>query len=403
MARARPEVDVLAFEVFEPAAAALVARLVREDVTNVRVAPVDAVAGLERLVPAGALTEVWTFFPDPWPKPKHHKRRLVDAAFADLVASRLAPGRALAAGDGLGRVRRPDARRRSTRTPPSSPSAEERGDRPVTRFERRGLAEDRAIADLVYRRAGLTCRAGGWTSRTTGPGSRAGPPSPGSGPSPASSSAGRPPCCASTRRPRWSAPAAPTPACTPAARSPTSTCPTTSARRPRSSTAGWPGCCPPDLVVSSVRAAPPGFDARFAAVWRRYVYRLADDRDAARPAAARLRAGRARRRSTSTGSPRSAPDLLGLHDFAAFCRRREGATTIRTLLDLGAERVAAGPLAGVVEVTVRADAFCHSMVRSLVGALVAVADGRRDRGLAGRRCSTRPRGTRRCRCCRPAA
>ena len=72
------------------------------------------------------------------------------------------------------------------------------------------------------------------------------------------------------------------------------------------------------------------------------------------------------------------PALLGLHDFAAFCKRREGATTIRTLLDLEVSRVASGPLAGVVEVTVRADAFCHSMVRSLVGALVAVMDGRRD-------------------------
>ncbi|MGI3782742.1 MAG: hypothetical protein ACRYG2_18430 [Janthinobacterium lividum] len=83
---------MLAFEVFEPAAAALVARALREDVTNVRVAPVDAVAGLDRLVPDGSLAEVWTFFPDPWPKLKHHKRRLVDAAFADLVAARLVPG-----------------------------------------------------------------------------------------------------------------------------------------------------------------------------------------------------------------------------------------------------------------------------------------------------------------------
>jgi len=70
--------------------------------------------------------------------------------------------------------------------------------------------------------------------------------------------------------------------------------------------------------------------------------------------------------------------LLGLRDFGAFCRRREGATTVRTLLDLGARRVPAGPLTGVVEVTVRADAFCHSMVRSLVGALVAVGSGQRD-------------------------
>ena len=140
---------------------------------------------------------------------------------------------------------------------------------------------------------------------------------------------------------------------------------------------------PPDLVVPSVREAPAGFDARFAAVWRRYVYRLADERTRRDP----LLRGFVQDVPGTLDLDRLAavvPDLLGLRDFAAFCRRREGATTIRTLLDLGAERVAAGPLAGVVEVTVRADAFCHSMVRSLVGALVAVADGRRDRAwLAG--------------------
>ena len=70
--------------------------------------------------------------------------------------------------------------------------------------------------------------------------------------------------------------------------------------------------------------------------------------------------------------------LLGLKDFGAFCRGREGASTIRTLLELSGRRVASGPMAGVIECTVRADAFCHSMVRSLVGALVAVATGRRD-------------------------
>ena len=68
--------------------------------------------------------------------------------------------------------------------------------------------------------------------------------------------------------------------------------------------------------------------------------------------------------------------LLGLRDFAAFCKHREGATTIRTLLDCHAERL--DDPCGTVEVTVRADAFCHSMVRSLVGALTAVASGRRS-------------------------
>jgi tRNA pseudouridine38-40 synthase len=135
---------------------------------------------------------------------------------------------------------------------------------------------------------------------------------------------------------------------------------------------------PPDVVVSSVRLAPPGFDARFAAVWRRYVYRLADAETVRDP----LLRGFVQDVPGTLDLDRVAavvPDLLGLHEFAAFCRRREGATTIRTLLDLSAARVATGPLRSVVEVTVRADAFCHSMVRSLVGALVAVADGRRDR------------------------
>jgi tRNA (guanine-N7-)-methyltransferase len=153
MARARPEVDVLAFEVYEPAVAALVARLVREGVPNVRVAPVDAVAGLARLVPAGALAEVWTFFPDPWPKSRHHKRRLVDPAFADLVASRLRPG-------GLWRLATDwadyaDQMRTVLDGHPAFVGEDDghsRRDRPVTRFEQRGLAEDRAITDLGYRR-----------------------------------------------------------------------------------------------------------------------------------------------------------------------------------------------------------------------------------------------------------
>ncbi len=131
----------------------------------------------------------------------------------------------------------------------------------------------------------------------------------------------------------------------------------------------------PEIVVRSIALAPTGFDARFAAIWRRYVYRLVDD---ALPDPL-LRAGitAVRRPVDLEVFNASAAGLLGLHDFAAFCRRRDGATTVRTLLRCHAERVATGPYAGVVEVTVIADAFCHSMVRSLVGALVTVADGRR--------------------------
>jgi tRNA pseudouridine38-40 synthase len=134
---------------------------------------------------------------------------------------------------------------------------------------------------------------------------------------------------------------------------------------------------PPDLLVRRVAPAPAGFDARFGAVWRRYVYRVTD---AGTPLEPLLR-------HQVVAVPvdldlerihAAAPVLLGLRDFGAFCRRREGATSIRTLLELGARRVPEGPWTGVVELTVRADAFCHSMVRSLAGALVAVGSGRRD-------------------------
>lgn len=135
---------------------------------------------------------------------------------------------------------------------------------------------------------------------------------------------------------------------------------------------------PTDLVVTAVGLAPEGFDARFAAQWRRYVYRLADG-----PSPDPLLRGqvvRVRGPLDLEAMDAAGAALCGLNDFAAYCKRREGATTIRTLLDCHTARVADGSLAGVVEVEVRADAFCHSMVRSLVGALVAVGQGRHEPG-----------------------
>jgi tRNA pseudouridine38-40 synthase len=132
-----------------------------------------------------------------------------------------------------------------------------------------------------------------------------------------------------------------------------------------------------DCVVRRISIAPPGFDARFGAIWRRYVYRISDAGVPPDPlyryqiAQLPVEVDLARFNEAAAG-------LLGLKDFGAFCRGREGASTIRTLLELSGRRVASGPMAGVIEFTVRADAFCHSMVRSLVGALVAVATGRRD-------------------------
>jgi tRNA pseudouridine38-40 synthase len=127
---------------------------------------------------------------------------------------------------------------------------------------------------------------------------------------------------------------------------------------------------PDDVRLWSVTAASPGFDARFSALSRRYSYRVTDGPvDPLR-----------RRDTLAWGHPldlaamnAAAESLMGEHDFAAYCKRREGATTIRRLLALSWSRAADG----VLEARVEADAFCHSMVRALVGALLTVGEGRR--------------------------
>ena len=138
------------------------------------------------------------------------------------------------------------------------------------------------------------------------------------------------------------------------------------------------GILDPDVRVRRVVAAAAGFDARFSALWRRYAYRIADAPGSVDP----LARGHvlAWPRSLDLAAMNEASALLvGEHDFASFCKQREGATTIRTLLDLTWERDAAGRAVA----TVRADAFCHSMVRALVGCLVAIGEGRRSPAWAG--------------------
>ena len=135
------------------------------------------------------------------------------------------------------------------------------------------------------------------------------------------------------------------------------------------------GILPDDVVVRSAVVAAPGFDARFSALSRRYAYRLADS-PGARDPLTRTHVVPWPRRLDLGAMNLATSDLLGLRDFAAFCRRREGATTVRTLLELAWSRDDAGRAVG----TVRADAFCHSMVRALVGCLVAVGEGRRGPG-----------------------
>ncbi|MDP3713508.1 MAG: tRNA pseudouridine(38-40) synthase TruA [Mycobacteriales bacterium] len=131
------------------------------------------------------------------------------------------------------------------------------------------------------------------------------------------------------------------------------------------------GLLPEDVRVRRTSDAPAGFDARFSAVSRTYRYQVSDGPEQVDPL----------RRHDTLAWPRpldlaameeAATGLLGEHDFAAYCKKREGATTIREILGLEWRRE------DVLVMTVQADAFCHSMVRSLVGGFLAVGERRRE-------------------------
>lgn len=129
-----------------------------------------------------------------------------------------------------------------------------------------------------------------------------------------------------------------------------------------------------DVVVRRVGAVPATFDARFTALWRRYAYRICDDPAALDPL--RRREVLSWPRTLDEGAMNDAAfALMGGHDFAAFCKRRAGATTIRDLTELSWSR-----RAGLLTCRVVATAFCHNMVRSLVGCLLVVGEGREPVG-----------------------
>ena len=129
---------------------------------------------------------------------------------------------------------------------------------------------------------------------------------------------------------------------------------------------------PADVRVRHIVRAPAGFDARFSALRRHYLYRLSTAPYGVDPQDARYVTAWPRPLDVDAMAAASR-HLLGLHDFAAFCRHREGATTIRDLQRLDWSRDG-----DRVTAHVTADAFCWSMVRSLVGALLAVGEGRRE-------------------------
>lgn len=157
LAHAHPDADVVAFEVFQPAVASALSLLARQDITNARIVLADGTQGLRRLFAPGEIAQLWTFFPDPWHKARHHKRRLIDPGFAALAASRLAPGAhwrlatdwedyaqamraVLDATPGLAPGTVLDAEGWAPRYPA----------RPVTKYEARGTSAGRRIHDLDY-------------------------------------------------------------------------------------------------------------------------------------------------------------------------------------------------------------------------------------------------------------
>jgi len=143
------------------------------------------------------------------------------------------------------------------------------------------------------------------------------------------------------------------------------------------------GVLPADIRVHHIDVAPEGFDARFSPLERRYAYRVRDSATAVDPLTRRYVL--ALDKALDVDALNSASGMLtGLRDFAPFCRPRDGATTVRLLTEFSWARVTEGPDTGLVVATVRADAFCHSMVRALIGALLPVGYGRRDQDwLAG--------------------
>ena len=150
LAAARPDHDVLALEVWRPGIASSLAEVAAAGATNVRFCSIDAAWMLAHVLAPDSLAELWTFFPDPWPKKRHHKRRLVDAGIAHSAATRLQPGAWWRlATDWADYAAQMQAV--LDREPLLEGGIVERwAERPVTKFERKGLAAGRRITDLAY-------------------------------------------------------------------------------------------------------------------------------------------------------------------------------------------------------------------------------------------------------------
>ncbi|HET9576770.1 MAG TPA: tRNA (guanosine(46)-N7)-methyltransferase TrmB [Usitatibacter sp.] len=150
-----PGRDYLAIEVHAPGIGSLLRRIEELGLTNVRVIRHDAVEVLRDMIPPGSLAGIHVFFPDPWPKKRHHKRRLVQPAFAELAASRLAPGGILHVATDW-----EEYAQQVLEVLNGTPSlrntaggfAERPAARPETKFERRGIGLGHGVRDIVFER-----------------------------------------------------------------------------------------------------------------------------------------------------------------------------------------------------------------------------------------------------------
>lgn len=153
LAALRPDANVLALEVWLPGVAAGLAEVAAAGADNVRFCTVDAAWCLAETLGSASLQELWTFFPDPWPKTKHHKRRLVDTEFAALAGDRLEIGAAWRLATDWAPYAEHMRRVLDAEPALEGGPVERWAERPVTKFERKGIAVGRDIADLTYVRA----------------------------------------------------------------------------------------------------------------------------------------------------------------------------------------------------------------------------------------------------------
>lgn len=155
IAAAQPEIDFIGIEVHQPGVGALLQRIDAEQLTNLRIVQHDAVAVLEHMIAPSSLAGVHVFFPDPWHKKKHHKRRLIQPAFTTLLASRLAPGGTLHCAtdwqpyaEQMLAVLAAEPLLENT----CAGYAPRPAYRPLTKFEQRGLNLGHGVWDLVFTR-----------------------------------------------------------------------------------------------------------------------------------------------------------------------------------------------------------------------------------------------------------